>query len=122
MLDNNDMEMLKAYFDPKFDAINHRLDSMDERFETIDERFIAMDKRINDLDQKVESRTTLLLDEIGISQNYLEKKFEKLQTQVNELIQYYRITRLEDSNNALLQKRVDNLEDRVTKIEEQMTA
>lgn len=143
MLDNNDMEMLKAYFDPKFDAINQRLGSMDERFESIDEKFESIDKRfvsmderfvsidkrfesierrLNDLNQKIETRTDLLLREIGITRDYLEKRIDKIQAQIDELVQYYRITRLENNNNDLLQKRVDKMDDRITKLEEQMTA
>lgn len=47
----------------------------------------------------------------------LERKIEKVQKNLDELNQYYRITKLENDNTALLLKMIDELSRRVEKLE-----
>ena len=59
------------------------------------------------IDEKTED---LLLDEIGRTQSYLEKQIAEVKKNVDELNQYYRITRLENDNTALLLKMIESLQ------------
>lgn len=59
----------------------------------------------------------VLLDEMGRVQNYLGKQLEQLQKNLEELQQYYRITKLENDNTALLLKMIDELSKRVEELE-----
>ena len=136
MLDAKDMEMLKAYFDPKFDALNRRMDSMEMRIGALEKRMDAMEKRMDamekrmdamekhmqETDAKIDARTDLLLNEIELLRNAHDHRIDKIQESVNDLIQYYRIKKLDDSNNELLRQRVDKLDERVSKLEERQTA
>ena len=143
MLDAKDMEMLKAYFDPKFDALNRRMDSMEMRIGALEKRMDAMEKRMDamekrmdamekrmdamekhmqETDAKIDARTDLLLNEIELLRNAHDHRIDKIQESVNDLIQYYRIKKLDDSNNELLLPRVDKLDERVSKLEERQTA
>ena len=58
-----------------------------------------------------------MLDEIGRTQVYLENKINKVQKNLEELNQYYRITKLENDNTALLLKMIDELSKRVEELE-----
>lgn len=58
-----------------------------------------------------------LLDEIGRTQTYLEKQINEVKKNMDELSQYYRITKLENDNTALLLKMIDQLNRRVEELE-----
>lgn len=59
----------------------------------------------------------LLLDEVGRTRKILEEKIEKVEKNLEELEQYYRITRLESDNTSLLLQLVTGLQKRVTELE-----
>lgn len=52
------------------------------------------------------------------SREILDKRIDGLQKDIDERKQYYRLTKLEDENQMLLQNRVDDLDRRVRKPEE----
>lgn len=58
-----------------------------------------------------------LLDEIGRTQTYLEKQIEKVQKNLDELNQYYKITKLENDNTTLLLKMIEELSRRIAELE-----
>ena len=62
------------------------------------------------IDTRAEKTENLLLDEIGRTQSYLEKQIAEVKKNVDELNQYYRITRLENDNTALLLKMIESLQ------------
>lgn len=47
----------------------------------------------------------------------LEKRIEKVEKNLEELNQYYRITKLENDNTALLLKMIEELQKRVAELE-----
>lgn len=49
----------------------------------------------------------------------LEEKIQKLQKNLDELNQYYRITRLENDNGALLMEIIKQMQDKMQKMEEE---
>lgn len=69
------------------------------------------------IDVRAERTENLLLDEIGRTQTYLEKQINEVKKNMDELSQYYRITKLESDNTALLLKMIDQLNKRVEELE-----
>ena len=60
----------------------------------------------------------MILTELDRVQEHLEGKFEVLQKDMDEMKQYYRITRLEEDNTALLLRMVVDLRKDVDKLKE----
>lgn len=69
------------------------------------------------IDERLSKTENFMLDEIGRTQVYLENKISKVQKNLEELNQYYRITKLENDNTALLLKMIDELSKRVEELE-----
>ena len=69
------------------------------------------------IDARAEQTENLLLDEIGRTQTYLEKQITEVKKNMEELSQYYRITKLENDNTTLLLKMIDQLNRRVEELE-----
>lgn len=62
------------------------------------------------IDSRAEKTEKLLLDEMGRVQTYLEKQILQVQKNLDELQQYYRITKLENDNTALLLRMIETLQ------------
>lgn len=69
------------------------------------------------VDKKIVKSESLVLDEIERTRSSLEKHIEKVEKNLDELNQYYQITKLESDNTALLLKLIDDLSKRVEKLE-----
>ena len=69
------------------------------------------------MDERLARSETFILDEIERTRDILEGKIEKVQKNLDELNQYYRITKLENDNTALLLKMIDELSRRVEELE-----
>ncbi len=70
-----------------------------------------------EVDERASKTEDFLLDEIGRTQTYLEKQINEVKKNMDELIQYYRITKLENDNTSLLLKMIDQLSKRVEELE-----
>lgn len=62
-----------------------------------------------DTKKSVTESEKMLLDEIERMQNFTNEKIEKLQRNIEELTQYYRITKLESDNTKLLLQIIEDL-------------
>ena len=101
------------------------LNKVDEKFakfgEKVDEKFVSFEERImRQVDEKITKSEIFLLDEIERTRNILEKRIDKIEQDIDELKQYYRITKLEDSNVELLLKINDELSKRVEALEKKI--
>ena len=67
--------------------------------------------------QAVETEN-LVLDELGRTQEYLDKRIGDIQKDLEELQQYYRITKLEKDNTTLLLKMIETLQKDVEKLKQ----
>ena len=84
-----------------------------------------MDTRLAESEKKMEvmmdtrfaESENLILEEMERTRNILEKNINKVQKNLDELNQYYRITKLENDNTALLLKMIDELTRRVEELE-----
>lgn len=81
----------------------------------IDERMPKVIESV--IDERLSKTENFMLDEIGRTQVYLENKINKVQKNLEELNQYYRITKLENDNTVLLLKMIDELTKRVEELE-----
>lgn len=69
------------------------------------------------IDERLSKTEDFILDEVGRTQTYLENKIDQVQKNIDELNQYYRITKLEHDNTTLLLKIIDELSKRVEELE-----
>ena len=69
------------------------------------------------IDSRITESENLLLKEVDRVQINLESKISVVQRNLEELSQYYRITKLENDNTALLLKMIDELSKRVEELE-----
>lgn len=79
---------------------------MDENTKLILERLDKMEKNFQN---SITESEKMLLDEIERMQNFTNDKIEKLQKNIEELTQYYRITKLESDNTKLLLQIIEDL-------------
>ncbi|MGC4018676.1 MAG: hypothetical protein QM793_05245 [Muricomes sp.] len=63
-----------------------------------------------EVDVRVTKSEDTLLDEIGRTQTYPEKQILEVKKNIEELNQYYRITKLESDNTTLLLKIIETLQ------------
>ena len=87
-----------------------------------------LDTRIAESEAKMESMLTvkikeaenLLLEEIDRTQTNLENKINLINENLEELKQYYRITKLENDNTAVLLKLIEGLSKRIDDLEKKI--
>ncbi len=110
-LEKSEASMLKR-MDERFEKSEaSMLKRMDERFEKSE---ASMLKR---MDERFEKSENLILDELERTRNILEKQISRVQSDMDEMKQYYRITRLENSNASMLLKITEDLLRRVEVLE-----
>lgn len=69
------------------------------------------------IEEKVSQSENMILDEIDRVQEILQQHIDAVGKNLEELQQYYRITKLENDNTTLLLKMVDELSRRVSELE-----
>ena len=72
------------------------------------------------IDERISKTEDFLLDEIGRTQTYLERKIDRIAADVEELKAAYRINRLESDTVNLLMRNVRELDRRVSAVEIKM--
>ena len=93
MLDTNDIEIIRKLFQ---------------------EETNQSEKRLTEI---IENRTGFLIEEMDRLQSNLEKKVERLQKNLDEINQYYRITKLENDNTTLMIQIMNDLIKRIEDLE-----
>ncbi|HBI59945.1 MAG TPA: hypothetical protein DDY31_01825 [Lachnospiraceae bacterium] len=84
----------------------------------IDKRIAESEKNMEAMmDRKITESENLILKEMDRVQINLTNKINEVQKNLDELSQYYRITKLENDNTALLLKMIDELSKRVEELE-----
>lgn len=62
------------------------------------------------VNERISKSENLILEEMDRNQSTMDKKIETVQKNLEELKQYYRITKLENDNTALLLKMIESLQ------------
>lgn len=127
MLEQKDFERLKNMMESVMkgteESILEKVDGKLEKteksiLEKVDEKLEKTEESILEkVDKKIVKSESLVLDEIERTRSSLEKHIEKVEKNLDELNQYYQITKLESDNTALLLKLIDDLSKRVEKLE-----
>ncbi len=125
-LEKSEASMLKRMDEKLEKSEATMLKRMDERFEKseasmlkrMDERFEKSEaSMLKRMDEKLAESENLILDELERTRNILEKQISRVQSDMDEMKQYYRITRLENSNASMLLKITEDLLRRVEVLE-----
>ena len=107
MLEQKDLEMLKGVMESVVreseSKIIAEMDAkMDARFQESENKIIA------EMDTRFRESENMILEELDRVQINLEKRIDKVQKNLDELNQYYRITKLENDNTAILLKMIQD--------------
>lgn len=97
MLEQKDIDIIRTIMKEEITESEKRMESV-------------IDKRITDSEN-------LVLKELDRVQINVENGINAVQKNLDELSQYYRITKLENDNTALLLKMIDELSKRVEELE-----
>jgi hypothetical protein len=72
------------------------------------------------VDARAVKTENLLLDELSRTRSILEKRIETVQKNMDELSQYYRITKLENDNTSLLLQMIHDLRKEVDELKQRI--
>ena len=102
------LDNLESRMDVKLGNLESRMDEKLDKLET---------KMVNTMDEKLRESENLLLEEMERNRTILEDKINKVQENVDNLNESYRITKLENDNLSLVINMVQNLTKRVDELE-----
>ena len=86
-------------------------DGQQNILQQIDEKITASEERMmQKMDEKLTHSENLILHELDRVQEHLETDVQKVERNLEELQQYYRITKLENDNTSLLLKMYNNMQ------------
>jgi len=72
------------------------------------------------IEKRVEESEKMLLDEIVFNRNAVEKMVEKVQKNIEELNQYYRITKLENETTSVILRLYQKLENEMEELKKRI--
>lgn len=92
-------------------------DGQQNILQQIDERITASEERMmQKMDEKLTHSENLILHELDRVQEHLETDVQKVERNLEELQQYYRITKLENDNTSLLLKMYNNMQKEIEEL------
>ena len=124
MLEQKDLEairgILKEEIGVSHGVLQQKIKTANDalRKELKEEIKTANDTLRKEFQDALNNSENMILTELDRVQEHLEGKFEVLQKDMDEMKQYYRITRLEEDNTALLLRMVVDLRKDVDKLKE----
>lgn len=86
---------------------------MNEDTKLILDRLDKMEKKFQ---KSIHESEKMLLDEIKFNRDAVEKLISNVQSNLEELKQYYRITKLENDNTSMLLQMITRLQDDVEEL------
>ncbi len=132
----------QAAMEKRQEALEERQISMEKRQASLEQRQISMEKRqaamekrqasLEDgqkslmqgqheirleLDRRITESENMILNELDRVQERFDTKFTRIEKNLEEIQQYYRINRLENDNTTLLLKLHDDIQKRVAELE-----
>lgn len=112
MLEQKELDVLKNMMESVLEKSEESiLSKVDERLEKSEESILSK------VDERLANSENLLLEEMERTRSILDTKIERVQKNLDELSQHYRITKLENDNMALLLKMIEGLTRRVEELE-----
>lgn len=122
----------------KVDALDKKVDALDKRVGTLEKNVDALDKKVETLDKRtgllenavgtlckksdvLEGRISEvennLINELVRTETILTRRFDKVEKNLEELNEYYRIDKLENGNTALILKTMEEYHKRLKALE-----
>jgi predicted RNase H-like nuclease (RuvC/YqgF family) len=77
-------------------------------------------KILTEMDKRITKSENLMLDELDRTRSILEDEMKAVKKNMDELSQYYRITKLEGDNTTLLLKMITKLEKEVEDLKQKI--
>ena len=120
MLERQDLEMIRAIMKEEIaetqEYILEEVDKkLDTRFSGTQEHILAEVDRI--LDTRFTESENLVLGELDRVQDKLSERLDTMKRRLDEMTEYYRIQKLDDINDAMLLKMIQEVEKRVEALE-----
>ena len=118
ILEKVDEKLLKSE-ESILEKVDEKLGKTEESIlEKVDEKLGKTEESILErADKKLLKSESLVLDEVERTRKILEKQIEKVQKNLDEINQYYKITKLENDNTSLVLKLIDELFKRIEELE-----
>ncbi len=101
------------------EVMDRKLSESEKKMEEVmDRKLSESEKKMEEvMDRKLSESENLILEEMERTRTILEKQIDTVQKNIDELNRYYRITKLENDNTAMLLKMIDDLSRRVGELE-----
>lgn len=77
-------------------------------------------KILTEIDNKFKESENLILNELDRTRSIMENKIEAVQRNIEELSQYYRITKLESDNTSLLLQMITRLDKEIEELKQKI--
>ena len=127
MLDQKDLELLQNLMQEVVkESEQNILNSVDKKIaaseqnviSTVDKKKIAASERkiLSVMDEKLSRSENMILNELDRVQAHLEGDLEKVQKNLEELKQFYKIDKLETDNTSLLLKMYNDMQKEIAEI------
>ncbi len=107
MLDQKDIEILEKLFTQ---SENNILQKVDERITASENQMLQK------MDDRITASENMILKELDRVQEHLESDVQKVQKNLEELQQYYRIAKLENDNTSLLLKMYNDMQKEIAEL------
>lgn len=107
MLDQKDIEILEKLFTQ---SENNILQKVDGRITASENQMLQK------MDERITASENMILKELDRVQEHLESDVQKVQKNLEELQQYYRITKLENDNTSLLLKMYNDMQKEIAEL------
>ena len=130
MLLKSNNEQMKTFIEEKIDQSEERMKAhVDEKIGQSEERMKAhVDEKIGQseermkvhIGEKVVLSERFLLEEMERMHSSVDAKIDFLQRNISELTQYYKITKLESDNTALLLQMITKLQGEVEELKKKI--
>ena len=120
MLDQKDLNMIRQIMKEEVGESEMRMTKkIAESEERMTEKIAESEERMKIyVHNEIRHSENLVLSEVDRVHELLSGRMDRMEAKMDELCQYYRIDRLENTNASLVLKKVDNLEMRVRVLEE----
>lgn len=126
MLDQKDLELLQNLMQEVVkESEQNILNSVDKKIaaseqnviSTVDKKIAASERNvISVMDEKLSRSENMILNELDRVQAHLEGDLEKVQKNLEELKQFYKIDKLETDNTSLLLKMYNDMQKEIAEI------
>ncbi len=110
MLDEKDLEAIGKLLDEKLEV------KLEEK---LDKKLESMEKGLKDyVEERVVKSESMLLDEMDRMKGHLDEKIDRIDRNVEEMRQYYRIDKLENQTITIMMRSIDDLRKDVDELKE----